>query len=282
MSRIDPTTPREPEARDLAAGPGWRVSEVICHAGPQDRPFEELHTSVSIGAVVAGSFNYSCPEGTALLAPGSLLLGNAGGCFKCGHEHSVGDRCIAFHYHPDFFAEIAASVAGSARFRFTAAALPALRATAAPIARAAAAADGAAGIALDELVIAMAERVIGVSAGAHEAPMAPSAHDERRISRALRHIEDNAADAIDLEALAAVACMSKYHFLRCFRRIVGVTPHQFLLRVRLQRAAVALKRSAAPVSAIAFDCGFGDLSTFNAQFRAAFGAAPKAFRRAEA
>jgi AraC family transcriptional regulator len=282
MSRLDPHTPREPEARDLAAGPGWRISEVICHAGPQDRPFEELHTNVSIAAVVAGSFNYRCAEGTALLAPGSLLLGNAGGCFQCGHEHSVGDRCLAFHYHPDFFAEIAASVARSGRFRFTTASLPALRATATSIALAAAAAEGGAGVALDELAILMAERAIRVSSGTHEATVAPSANDERRISRTLRHIEDNAAEALDLEALAAVACMSKYHFLRCFRRIVGVTPHQFLLRVRLHRAAVALKSGTAPISTIAFDCGFGDLSTFNAQFRAAFGAAPQAFRRAEA
>jgi AraC family transcriptional regulator len=282
MSRIDPDIPREPDFRNLAVGQGWRVSEVICHAGPQDRPFEELHTSVSIAAVVAGSFNYRCAEGAALLAPGSLLLGNAGGCFQCGHEHSTGDRCLAFHYHPDFFAEIAASVARSGRFQFTSAALPALRATATPIALAAAAAEGGARIALDELAILMAERAVGVSSATHEATVAPSAHDARRISRALRHIEENATEALDLEALAAVACMSKYHFLRCFRRIVGVTPHQFLLRVRLHRAAVAVKSKAAPISAIAFDCGFGDLSTFNAQFRTAFGAAPQAFRRAEA
>jgi AraC family transcriptional regulator len=268
---------REPEGRDLGCGNGWRVSEVICHAGPQDRPFEELHNNVSIAAVVAGSFNYRCPEGRALLSPGALLLGNAGSCFECGHEHSTGDRCVAFHYDPDYFAEIAASTAGSSRFRFKAAMLPALRALAHPVASAEAATRGPA--AVDELAISLAEHVLGIASGSHPTALAPSSRDQKRISLALRQIEDHCDEALDLDTLASVACMSKYHFLRCFRRIVGVTPHQFLLSARLRRAAVTLRTSDQSVSTIAFDCGFGDLSTFNAQFRQAFGATPGAFRR---
>jgi AraC-like DNA-binding protein len=278
MSQPTPNSPREPEGRDLAAGNGWRVSEVICYAGPQDRPFEELHNSVSIAAVVAGSFNYRCPEGRALLSPGALLLGNAGSCFECGHEHSTGDRCVAFHYDPDYFAEIAASAAGSSRFRFKSAMLPALRALAHPVATAEAATRGDAA-AMDELAIGLAERVLGIAADSHPTAVAPSSRDQMRISRALRQIEEHCDEALDLDTLASVACMSKYHFLRCFRRIVGVTPHQFLLSARLRRAAVTLRTSDQPVSTIAFECGFGDLSTFNAQFRDAFGAAPGVFRR---
>src|SRR5262245_3123111 len=86
MAKQSQDAPREPSGRELGAGNGWRVSEVICTAGPQDKPFEELHNSVSIGAVLEGSFNYRCAEGRALLSPGALLLGNAGGCFQCGHE----------------------------------------------------------------------------------------------------------------------------------------------------------------------------------------------------
>ncbi len=278
MSQPIPNSPREPEGRDLAAGNGWRVSEVICYAGPQDRPFEELHNSVSIAAVVAGSFNYRCPEGRALLSPGALLLGNAGSCFECGHEHSTGDRCVAFHYDPDYFAEIAASAAGSSRFRFKSAMLPALRALARPVATAEAATRGDAA-AMDELAIGLAERVLGIAADSHPTAVAPSSRDQMRISRALRQIEEHCDEALDLDTLASVACMSKYHFLRCFRRLVGVTPHQFLLSARLRRAAVTLRTSDQPVSTIAFECGFGDLSTFNAQFRDAFGAAPGVFRR---
>ena len=73
--------------------------------------------------------------------------------------------------------------------------------------------------------------------------------------------------------------MSKYHFLRCFRALTGVTPHQYLIALRLRRAATALRTTLEPVAAIAFEAGFGDLSTFNARFRSAFGASPQRFRR---
>src|SRR3546814_18072050 len=66
-----------------------------------------------------------------------------------------------------------------------------------------------------------------------------------------------------LDALAALACMSKYHFLRSFRRITGSTPYDWLLSLRLRRAAVRLRESTDGIAAIAYDAGFGDLSTFN-------------------
>lgn len=72
--------------------------------------------------------------------------------------------------------------------------------------------------------------------------------------------------------------MSKYHFLRTFRRVVGVTPYKFLLGIRLRRAAIRLRTTPAPVSTVAFEVGFGDLSTFNARFRDVFGASPRAYR----
>ena len=75
--------------------------------------------------------------------------------------------------------------------------------------------------------------------------------------------------------------MSKYHFLRIFRRIVGITPYQYLLSVRLRQAAMRLATSSAPVSTIAFETGFGDLSTFNGRFRNVFGTSPTIYRERE-
>jgi AraC-like DNA-binding protein len=72
--------------------------------------------------------------------------------------------------------------------------------------------------------------------------------------------------------------MSKYHFLRSFRRSVGVTPYRYLLRLRLHRAAVDLTTTARSVAALAFDAGFRDLPTFNAPFRRCFGLSPSALR----
>ena len=72
--------------------------------------------------------------------------------------------------------------------------------------------------------------------------------------------------------------MSPYHFLRTFRAVVGMTPHQFLLRTRLHRAAVRLRQSNEDVSAIALDAGFNDLSTFNRRFRQLMGQSPRLYR----
>src|SRR5271157_3579587 len=81
----------------LASGPGWRVKDVTCSAGPHDRPFEEQHDLVCVAAVTRGTFQYRTPNGRATLVPGALMLGNPGACFECGHKHGVGDRCLSFH-----------------------------------------------------------------------------------------------------------------------------------------------------------------------------------------
>lgn len=73
--------------------------------------------------------------------------------------------------------------------------------------------------------------------------------------------------------------MSAYHFLRTFRNLVRMTPHQYLLHVRMNRAAVRLRLSDEPISSIAYEAGFNDLSTFNRRFRRLIGASPGAYRK---
>lgn len=121
----------------------------------------------------------------------------------------------------------------------------------------------------------------GTAGGTSSSPLRVSAPDERRISDVLRYIERHSTDALDLDQLAGAAAMSKYHFLRTFRRTVGITPYQFLLSVRMRRAAVRLLTSSEPVSTIAFEAGFGDLSTFNGRFRDQFGTSPTSYREQE-
>ena len=95
---------------------------------------------------------------------------------------------------------------------------------------------------------------------------------------AIRFVESDAARPVQLQDLAAIAGMSKYHFLRVFRRLTGVTPHQYLISARMRRAALGLASSRRPVLDVALDSGFGDLSTFNKRFRATFGLTPTQYR----
>ena len=267
-----------PSARLLRQGSGWRAAGSLCAAGPRDPVFEERHDDYSIAAVIQGSFRYRSETGTALLYPGALMLGNHGSCYECGHDHGRGDRCVAFHIAPEVFHEVASTLAGSSRFRFPVGALPALPRLAPRLARARAGLASASSGAADEFVIDLVEAVIGACSGSAPAAQRVSAIDSRRIGEAAEFIASHAQEPLDLEQLAGRASMSKYHFLRVFRRVLGVTPHQFLLETRIRRAAERLLSSAEPVATIAYDAGFGDLSTFNARFRRQFGRSPSAYR----
>jgi AraC-like DNA-binding protein len=74
--------------------------------------------------------------------------------------------------------------------------------------------------------------------------------------------------------------MSPYHFLRTFKLVTGVTPHQWLLRARLRAAAQRLAGGRTPITAIALDVGFDDLSNFIRSFQAEFGRSPRQYRAA--
>jgi AraC family transcriptional regulator len=259
-------------AQVLAQGEGWRVTDVICDHGPRDRPFEEQHATMSIAAVTAGTFQYRTRQGHAMLVPGAVLLGNAGACFECGHEHAQGDRCLAFHFTPAYFE---AAVEGTPRF--AAPSLPPQTQLLPLLAAAESARDAGDIDAFEELAVQLAGAVLALQT--KRAARRPSARDERRVTSAVRRIEAEAHEPLTLTALAREAGMSPYHFLRTFRHVTGMTPRQYVLRTRLMRAAVRLHSSAEAVSEIAYAAGFNDLSTFNRRFRKLVGVNPARWRQ---
>lgn len=275
MAKIAVTSspPRErgTHARVIATGAGWSVSEVVCTLGPRDRPFEEQHSGVSIAMVAAGTFVYRGPAGRELMTPGSLLLGSAGQSFECSHDHGAGDRCIAFSYAPELFDRIQAEPA------FRAHRVPALRALSPLVARAEAALGGAAEIAWEEVAVELAGLASEVERQVDR--VASPASSEARVAHLVRIIEGEPAREYELDAMAREARLSPYHFLRIFRQVTGITPHQHLLRRRLQRAAIRLADEPTKIVEIALECGFGDVSNFNRTFRAEFGVSPRAWRR---
>ena len=265
-------------SRLLSSGPGWSVQDVICTAGPSDRPFEERHGSVCIAAVTRGTFQYRSPQGAATLVPGAIMLGEPEACFECGHEHGVGDRCLSFQFDPAYFEEIVAAVRGVRSSAFGLPRLPPSQPLLRFVATAEAAGDHAE--ALEEVALALAGAVLATLATGGRTAAAPSRRDERRVTDAVRRIESEPHEPVTLSALARDAAMSPYHFLRTFQAVAGMTPYQFLLAERMRAAAIRLRDSEESVSAIAFDSGFNDLSTFNHRFRRVMGMTPSAWRRA--
>ena len=272
--------------RVLASGDGWNVSDVICRAGPQDRAFEEQHSNFCIAAVVKGTFQYRSGAVRELMAPGSLLLGNAGQYFECGHEHGVGDRCIAFAYEPRRLENLASQA--NLRIRsacFSVLRLPPLREMSGLITRAHA---GLAqldcsgdsrnqGALWDEIGTELAVRALELTNGRSSSRGSlPAA--EGRVARIVRLIDNHPAHKHDLASLAQEVRLSPYHFLRVFQRLTGLTPYQYVLRARLRHAATRLLTERMRVLDIALDSGFQDVSNFNHSFSAEFGLSPSSFR----
>jgi AraC-like DNA-binding protein len=202
------------------------------------------------------------------------MLGNPGACFECSHEHGVGDRCLSFHFDPEFFEEIVASVPGARRFSFMRPRLSPSE-TLLPVIAAAEAADD--DLEFEETALRVAAAAATAESGASEVVCNP--RWERRMVEVLRRIEAEPEEPLTLWQLARDSAMSPYHFLRTFNVISGVTPYQFVLTQRLRRAAVRLRRTTDPISAIAYEAGFNDLSTFNRRFRRIMGLTPSAWRR---
>lgn len=96
----------------------------------------------------------------------------------------------------------------------------------------------------------------------------------------LDYCQGHLGDKIGLEDLARLCGLSRYQFLRRFALSVGLTPHAWLTRLRLERACAALARAPATIAQVAADVGFYDQSHFNRAFRAAYGVPPSAYRRA--
>jgi len=270
-------------ARRIAQGRGWTVQDIVCTSGPQDRPFEERHSGFSIAIVAAGSFQYRSSIGHELMTPGSLLLGNAGQCFECGHEHGVGDRCISFYYAPEYFECLAADAGASGSSPdFRALRLPPLRALSSLIARACAGLtkNDELDVPWEEVSIQLAAHTIQIAGGFRSDPNDAPPSAVARVTRAVRAIERHPDVTLTLGRLAQEAGLSPYHFLRTFERLTGLTPHQYVLRARLREAAIRLADTErrAKILDIAFDSGFGDVSNFNRAFRAEFGVTPRAYR----
>ncbi|MEJ0077391.1 MAG: AraC family transcriptional regulator [Alphaproteobacteria bacterium] len=258
----------------IASGDGWWVQDIICTCGPGDHEAEELTSMSGLALVMSGSFVVRDRHGTSLLSEGSYLLINAGHCFACSHRHGEGDRCLSFRFDPEMFERIAHDA--GARPVFAHNRLPPLRDLSGLTARA------RQGLSrpdvMEEVAVELTGTAIGL-AGRGQRGRAPIQH-HGRLTEVLRYMAAHSAAPHRLTALASMARMSPYHFLRTFRAVTGVTPHQWLLRARLREAAERLASTSTPVTDVALDVGFDDLSNFTRSFRVEFGASPREYRLA--
>ncbi|CCE10099.1 putative transcriptional regulatory protein, AraC family [Bradyrhizobium sp. STM 3843] len=251
------------------------VSEFRCTAVSGEPPYAEQFGSHSVSYVRKGSFGCHHRGRFFELVTGSILIGHPGDEFTCTHDHVCGDECLSFFLAPELVEEI-----GGTRDVWQAGAVPPLPELMVIGELAQAAAAGSSDLGLDEVGHLFASRFVAAVAGKSPNPSIAAGRDRRRAVETALWIDANSHRAIDLEDAAHQAGLSPFHFLRLFAATLGVTPHQYLVRSRLRHAARRLSEDDAPVTDIAYDVGFADLSNFTRTFTRAAGVSPLRFRKA--
>lgn len=260
--------------RVLCASSSLRAVEYRCTARRHERPVAEVHTSYTIAYVRSGTFGCRTRGRAFELVHGSLMLGSPGEEYTCTHDHGEGDECLSFHLSEALIDEVSPTTEP-----WRAGAAPPLAELVVLGELADAAAAGDADLGVDEVGLALAARFAAVAADRARGG-APSARDRRRAVEIALWLDEHAHEVLDLDAIAARAELSPYHFLRVFAAVIGVTPHQYLVRARLRHAAALLTDPARPITEIAYDVGFADVSNFVRTFHRAAGVSPRGFRRA--
>lgn len=280
-----PAAPSEaPEAdrdyRPLRGACGLHLMRCECRAGAGERPRDEEHQAFSVTLVERGTLGYRTRAGRARLSAGWLMLGNPGEGYVCSHEQGdgTGDDCVVLSISAQAFdaASAALGLRGAAP-RFGRAALP-------PVPRVSALLgslvdDGIEGFALEEAAL----QVVGIVQASLQDGAAPAAvprQDERALAAA-QCIERRAAEPLTLDEVAAAVGLSTFHLMRIFRHSIGVTPHQYLMRMRLLRAIDLLRDTRQPVTSIAYESGWSDLSNFTRTFLRDVGCSPGQYRRGD-
>jgi len=251
------------------------VVDYRCEARPEVAAFIEVHDSFSISYVRRGTFGCRSRGRSFELVAGSILVGHPGDEYICTHEHPGGDECLSFHLAPALVETI-----GYRREIWQSVCVPPLPELMVLGELGQAAAEGGSEIGLDELGTLLAARFVGILSGRERKPSEPQSWERRRAVEAALWIDANSHEPIDLEAAAEEFGLSPFHFLRLFARVLGVTPHQYLIRSRLRRAARLLADDPRSITEVALDVGFGDLSNFVRTFRRAAAVSPRSFRQA--
>ena len=102
---------------------------------------------------------------------------------------------------------------------------------------------------------------------------------ETAVERVISYMKLHLGDPFDLDHIARLAAISKFHCVRVFEEITGTSPHHFLACLRVQRAKELLLNTEVPITEICMQVGYSSLGSFSATFSALVGVSPQQFRR---
>jgi AraC family transcriptional regulator len=100
--------------------------------------------------------------------------------------------------------------------------------------------------------------------------------------RTLAYIEANLASKMEIDDLANVVALSRSHFSRAFKHSVGLSPMEYVVVRRVERAKTIIRETKEPLAEVALACGFADQAHLNRRFRDVVGVSPGRWRRSNA
>ena len=275
------------QRRERGAGPGGlvRVREYRCTACDGDPPRLEQFERASIAIVRSGVFGIRTGKRPQLLSTGFLLLGNPGQNYEASHDHGVGDRCIVFDFRGSVIEELSqlfrqGSGAEPVRSQ-RAAAAPTCRCI--PTARRRELARGGTSMGVEELGLALAAHVLAAERRrqlAFDDASASGRQARDKVVAAIIRIEQTSADDLGLADLAVRSRSRPISISPPFQKGDGSDALSLLVQTRIRRAIELLRDTSRPVTEIAFDVGFADLSNFINAFRREVGVSPRHYRQA--
>jgi AraC family transcriptional regulator len=255
---------------------------------------------LSVRWVARGSYTYEVEGQRYLLRPGNFLIINHGQHYNSAMEDKELTECFTLSFDPLLASDVATSLSLSQEWRLehplevAARAEPAFFVNTYGI-------EGAfrnlfeefvrvgrgdfQGVSLEDSFYGLMEQLFvsqhRVERSLSRIPAVRRATREelyRRVSRARDFIHAHSDRNLSVESISSEARLSPAHFLRVFKQAFGLSPHQYLLNLRLNRARTLMveRRERVPLGLIAIECGFEDLSSFSKAFKQRFGVAPVA------
>jgi len=264
----------------------YQVLDFQCRCTDCATSKPEYSDSFSIAFVRKGNFLFNVFRRSLDSYNGCILITKPGYERTVTHAHAIPDECTIFAFRNSFYQELQQRYAHTKFFsdndlhstllrtnmeteflHFTIMQLVLQR--------------SGSKLQIDQLVMQVIDKVLGTITD-----YTPDAriHDRLKkqhlttIERAKEYITGNFTQDISLMEIAGYCYVSPFHFSRIFKTFTAVSPHQYLLSIRLQHAAMLLGNSQMTVGDVAFSSGFNSIEYFTAAFRQQYKSPPAKFR----
>jgi AraC family transcriptional regulator len=260
---------------------GWRTVRALTYADPAEAdPFVSGSDSLLVVLVAGGRYRIESRHGSSWRAasyrPGSIGVTAPGNTSVLRWRSTSPEPMTSLHLQLD------PAAAGGVSFPDALSLDDPYVAVSARTLSQALSADAPA-LYADSLAQALAARLAHLAGQPVRRSRAPRAAvlplSDVEVGRVVEYMRAHLGDDLTVDDLAAVARVSKFHFIRAFAMAAGVTPYRYLRRMRLETAAELLRRSPASVARIALECGYRSTGQFARAFRAEYGVPPTLFRR---